>query len=278
MKLEIQEMTATKGTIVFSETDPSVVNAVRRTMMVDVPKMAIEKIEFHMGAIMDEEGKEYESISPLFDEIVAHRLGLLPVPTDLETFVTKENCTCNGEGCPSCTIMYSINKKGPCTVYSGDLEPLGGAKFGIKEDLIPIVKLMDGQAILAYATAQISIGKEHAKYSPVCGAGYRYSAKIKLNSSKCDLDEACIEHCPKDVFVKEAKKIVIAHPERCNLCMACVEKCEMDCLKVEEDPSRIIFSYETDKSMSAKELILIALKILEDKFEIFRDSVSSLEK
>jgi len=277
MNTEIQEMTANRGRIVFSETDASIVNAIRRTMIADVPKMAIESVEYHMGAIMDDQGKEYESVSPLFDEMIAHRLGMLPIPTDLDVLVPREKCSCEGEGCPNCTIMYSINKKGPCTVYSGDLEPLGDAKLRIKDDLVPIVKLKEGQAILAYATAQLSTGREHAKYSPVCGIGYRYSANIRIDSARCDLDEACIEVCPKDVFVREGKKIVIKHPERCNLCMACVERCELDCITVEEDRSRIILKYETDGAIGAKDLVIRSLKILEEKFDGFREMISSLE-
>jgi len=278
MKIEIKEMTATKGLVVFSDTNPSIVNAIRRTMIADVPKMAIDSVEFHMGAIMGEEGKEFESVSPLFDEIIAHRLSLLPVPTDLDIFVFRDKCACGGEGCPSCTIMYSINKKGPCIAYSGDLEPLGDSKFKIKDDLVPIVKLRDGQAILAYATAQLSTGKEHAKYSPVCGVGLRYTATLSLDPSKCDLDEACINSCPKDVFVREGKKIVIAHPEECNLCMACVEACELDCITIEKDPSKIVFKYETDGAFSAKELLIRTLKLLEEKFKGFGEMVSSLGK
>jgi DNA-directed RNA polymerase subunit D len=278
MKVEIQEMTNTKGRIVFIDADPSLVNAIRRTMIADVPKMAIENVEFHMGSIMDENNKEYESVSPLFDEIIAHRLGLLPIPTDLDAFVPRSKCTCNGEGCPSCTIMYSINKKGPCTVYSGDLEPLGDPKFKIKDDLIPIVKLTETQAILAYATAELGTGKDHAKFSPVCGIGYRYSANVKVEGDKCDLDGKCVEVCPKDVFVKEGKKIIAAHTERCNLCMACVEACEFGCIKVEEDPTRIIMKYETDGALSAKELLIRALKLLEERFEGFSELVSGLQE
>lgn len=277
MKIEIQEMTHTKGRLIFTDSDPSVVNAIRRTMMADVPKMAIENVEFHMGAIMDEGGKEFESISPLFDEIVSHRIGLLPVPTDLDTFVAREKCTCNGEGCPSCSIMYSINKKGPCTVYSGDLEPLGDVKFKIKDDLIPIIKLADGQAILAYANAQLSTGRDHAKFSPVCGIGYKYSAKVTLDLAKCDHDELCMNVCPRQVFAKEGKKIAVAHPENCTLCMACVDACEMKCVKVEENQTRIIFQFETDGSLAAKDLLKHALKILEDKYTNFIEMVSGLQ-
>jgi len=92
------------------------------------------------------------------------------------------------------------------------------------------------------------------------------------------LDERCVQVCPKDVFVKEGKKMVIAHPERCNLCMACVEACELGCLKVVEDPTRIVMKYETDGAISAKELLIRSLKLLEEKFSGFSEMISSLQE
>src|SRR6266571_693601 len=98
----------------------------------DVAKSkAIEDVEFHLGTVQDESGKEYESLSPMFDEILSHRLGMVPIPTDLDLFVRRDKCTCGGEGCPSCTIMFVLNKKGPCTVYSGDLEPVADPKWRV---------------------------------------------------------------------------------------------------------------------------------------------------
>src|SRR4030065_435960 len=150
MKVDIVEMTPTKAQFVISDTNPAFANALRRTISSDVPKMAIDNVEFHLGPIMDEKGTAFESVSPMFDEIVAHRLSMVPDPTDLELFKFRSQCSCNGEGCPSCTIMYSLNKKGPCTVYSGDLEPVGDSKLRVKDDLIPIVKLADDQALPGY--------------------------------------------------------------------------------------------------------------------------------
>jgi DNA-directed RNA polymerase subunit D len=124
LQLEFLELSDTRATMLISGTSPFFVNALRRTLIADVPKMAIEDVEFHLGPIRDASGKEFESIFPIFDEMVAHRIGLLPIPTDLDMFTFREKCKCGGEGCPSCRIMYKLNKMGPCTVYSGDLEPL----------------------------------------------------------------------------------------------------------------------------------------------------------
>ena len=278
MKIDIVEMTPTKAQLVFTDTNPTFVNALRRIITADVPKMAIDNVEFHLGPIMDEGGQAYESITPLFDEILSHRLSLVPVPTDLDTFVFRSKCSCNGEGCPSCTIMYSLNKKGPCTVYSGDLEPIGSEKFRVKDDLIPIVKLAHDQALLVYATAELGTGKQHAKWQAALGAGYRYSAKITIKHDKCDLGASCVEVCPKDVLVKEDKKVVAKHPENCNLCGACMEVCEAGVIKVEGDPSKMHFRFETDGSLTAKDLLVRGLKTLEERFENLREQISKLEE
>lgn len=278
MKIDIIEMTQTRAQFVISDTNPSFANALRRTIVSDVPKMAIDNVEFHLGPIMDEKGQAFESVSPMFDEIVAHRLGLVPVPTDLEAFNFRAKCTCNGEGCPNCTVMYSLNKKGPCTVYSGDLEPVGDVKFRIKDDLIPIVKLAEDQALLIYATAELGTSKQHAKWQSAIGAGYRYFAKIEIEHSKCDLGGSCVKVCPKGVLAKEDKKIVAKHPERCNLCNSCVEICDAGVVKVTADPTKVLFRFESDGSLPAKEILLNGLKILEERFEGLREQISTLEE
>jgi len=282
MKIDIVEMTPTKAQFVINETDPSFANALRRTLVSDVPKMAIDGVELHLGPIMDEKGEgEFESTSPLFDEMVAHRLGLVPIPTDLDAFTFKSKCSCSGEGCANCTIMYSLNKKGPCTVYSGDLEPVEaqkGSKFRVKDDLIPIVKLAANQALLIYATAELGTGKQHAKWQAAIGAGYRYFGIIEIDRDKCDVGGSCVDVCPKGVLVKEGKKIVVKHPERCNLCNSCVDACDAGVIKVKGDPTKIMFRFETDGSLTAKDALIRALKILDERFDGLREKVSALEE
>lgn len=278
MKIDITEMTPNKAEFVISDTSPAFANALRRIISSDVPKMAIDNVEFHLGPIMDEKGVAFESVSPMFDEIVAHRLSMIPIPTDLEAFNFRSKCACNGEGCPSCTIMYSLNKKGPCTVYSGDLEPVGDAKFRIKDDLVPIVKLADDQALLIYATAELGTGKQHAKWQAAIGAGYRFFAKIEIDNAKCDLGGSCVKVCPKGVLAKEDKKIVAKHPEKCNLCRACVEVCDAGVVKVTPIPGKILFRFETDGSLQAKEVLIKGLKILEERFDGLREQISTLEE
>src|SRR5438445_301774 len=118
--------------------------------------------------------------------------GIVPIPTDLALYNRREDCpTCHGEGCPNCTIIYSVNKRGPGIVTSGDLEPIGDAKLRPADQKIPIVKLGDGQAMLVYATAVLGNGKDHAKWQSTHGVGYRYYPTLKAGTKTLDaLDPA----------------------------------------------------------------------------------------
>lgn len=276
MDIKVISQTETRIRFVISNSTPDQVNALRRCLMTEISKMAIETVEFHLGSIMDEDGKEYESVSPLFDEIVAHRLGLIPVPTDLSLYVPKDECVCGGEGCPNCTIMYSINKKGPCQVYSGDMDPLGPPELRIKDELIPIVKLGPGQALLAYASAELGTARRHAKWQVVSGAGYRYYPTIEINSDICD-SEDCVKACPRHVLDIVDGKLTVVDLESCILCKACVDVSDHGAIKVTGSDSKFIFEFETDGSLSAIVALKEGLRILHQKFEDFRENVSALE-
>lgn len=290
MELKVRELTDNYIKVIISDTTPSFVNTLRRVLVANVPKMAIEDVEFHLGPIRDNTGKEFESISPLFDEIIAHRLGLIPIPTDLSLYSYRDECDCKGEGCPNCTIMYTLNKKGPCTVYSGDLEPLGDTKFRIHDDLIPIVKLGENQALLIYATAELGTSKKHAKWQPTSGVGYKYYPQIEIDQSKISdnkIIEECIEKCPRNIFTQKNNKLMVQdNLEDCTICNTCVEISQAYMkegdtteppIKVTGIEDKFIFKFETDGSIKAVDALEFALKYLEDKFNDFRNQVSKLK-
>jgi len=277
MDLKIIDLSDTHAKFVVSGIRPDMANALRRCLMTEVPKMAIETVEFHLGPIRDEDGKEYESVSPLFDEIIAHRLGLVPIPTDPDAYTYKAECACEGEGCPSCTIMYSLNKKGPGDVYSGDLEPLGSQELRVKDELIPIVRLGPGQAILVYASAELGTAKRHAKWQVTSGTNYRYYPTIIIDADKCTGDLSCLAACPRGVLSSKEGKVTVEDLEACMLCGACVDACESGAIEVKGDDTKFLFEFETDGSLTARQTLQKALEVLEHKFEDFRESVSALE-
>jgi len=137
------------GKIVFSaDVNVSLANAIRRSIH-DIPILAISEVEI------------FKNDSVLYDEMIAHRFGLVPLKSD-KTLNEKEKCSCKGKGCSKCQVNLKISKKGPSTVYSGEL------KGSIKPvyDSAPITILRPGQEFEIVATAILGRGTQHAKYVP----------------------------------------------------------------------------------------------------------------
>jgi len=278
MKIDEKQIDDRKAKIIIGDANPPLLNALRRTLVADVPKLAIEDVEFHLGSIgSEDEDKEYESNTPLFDEIIAHRLGLIPIPTDLDLFNYRDECDkCDGEGCPNCTIIYSLSKKGPCTVYSGDLNPVGESELRVVDDLIPLVKLEDDQAILLYATAELGTAKEHAKWQPTSGVGYKYFPDIEIDTDKCDSCKQCVEACPLDILDMDGDEVIVDDLETCSLCKSCMDECDMGAIQVQGRDDKFILRYETDGSLTAEDTLKKSLEIMEEKFDDFIQMIEGL--
>jgi DNA-directed RNA polymerase subunit D len=268
MKVKVLNADPQSMRFLIEETEPAYANALRRVLVSDVPKMAIEDVEFHLGPIRADDGKEYESVSPLFDEIISQRLGLVPIPTDLGIYNRREDCpTCHGEGCPNCTIIYSVNKRGPGVVTSGDLEPIGDAKLRPSDPKIPIVKLGDGQAMLVYATAILGTGKDHAKWQATHGVGYRYYPLLKAGSKSLDPLDPAVPFCEshmQSTATEEEETVELS--DDCTTCKKFIDQYKASSVKVGNDPTRIVMEFETDGSLSTKSVLIAGLDILSKRF------------
>lgn len=151
--------------------------------------------------------------SALYDEIIAHRIGLIPLKN--ENLKLAEECSCKGKGCGKCSIKLKLKATGPCTVYSTDLSPRGGVVYKM-----PIVLLDKDQGLEFVATAKIGIGKEHAKFTPGL-LYYRYSEDVDKGDVKNDdenfkkiLDKTRKEGLELNVYIEswgqiKAKEIFI---------------------------------------------------------------------
>lgn len=274
MDIEILEMGEKKARFIIRNSSPAMANALRRAIVNKVPKMAIDTVEFHLGSI-DVDGKDYESKTPLFDEIVAHRLGLLPVPTDLRLYTFPDKCVCEGDRCPNCTIIYSLMKNGPCTVLSSDLVPLGDPKLAICDPNVPILELADGQSVMIYAYAVLGTAENHVKWQSANGTGYRYMPVITVKSSANA--EKVAASCPRDVFsVNNKGELVVERPLDCMICKSCEEIDDGKSVKVEGDDTAFVFSFETDGSLSAETMIRKACEVISDGVKAFAANVDTL--
>ena len=89
---------------------PSFVNSIRRAILEEVPTMAIEDVEIRKNS------------SILYDEMVAHRLGLIPLKTDLKSYNIREECQCKGEGCARCQVILTLKPSSAGYVYAQELK------------------------------------------------------------------------------------------------------------------------------------------------------------
>ena len=185
--------------IVLSETNAAQVNGLRRAILSDVPKMAITKVRFEQGVTQDNKGEVIESVNVLPDEVLAHRLAMVPVPTFLDEFKFPEDDENNKDlpedqwGSPLSQIIYHLSIRGPSsdsdeqfkTVYAGDLNVLGETKLQISEEhaRIPLTILSSGQYLELYAYATLGRGRDHAKWCPAAAVTFQPRQKATLNKA-----------------------------------------------------------------------------------------------
>ena len=259
--IELLDQDKKQGTMALAvkDSNPVFVNTLRRTVIDNVPTMAIEEVEFASNG------------SILYDEIIAHRLGLIPLSTDLKTYELREECKCKGEGCARCTVQLSLKAKGPCIVKAGDLQSKDPKVVPVYPE-IPIVKLLKNQELEILATAQLGFGKEHAKWVPG-NVWYTYKPSISVNNSSKEMDNYKDKY-PPQIFDKNGKidKKLITEPETID---ACDGICD-DIIKVEYDNTAFIFYVESYGQLSCKDIILKALERLDAKLDNMKAEVKKL--
>jgi DNA-directed RNA polymerase subunit D len=249
---------------------PSFANTLRRAMIGEVPTLAIENVRI------------YDNTSALFDEMLAHRLGLIPIKTDLTSYVKREECSCNGEGCPACTATFTMSVEGPGLVYSRDLIPQDPSTAPAY-DTIPIVKLTKDQKVVVEAHAVLSTGSEHAKWQPVTACGYKNFPLITIGEA-CDGCGQCVDECPR--IVLEVKgghvEVIDGRIEECSLCGLCERAClgtgigDEPAIKVSFEKERFIFVVEGDGSLKVKEIIEEGLKSIKVRSEDLMEKIDEI--
>lgn len=253
MKVVIKELKPKKAVLKIEDTKPYFVNSLRRIMLSELPKLAVEDVVI------------YDNTTALFDEIIAHRLGMIPIPTDLSLLSFRNECVCKGKGCPNCTIRYTLSKEGQGVVYSGDLQP-AEKSWAITEDKIPIVNLYGDQRLILEVEAVLGLGRDHAKWQAVQAPRYRMETTIEFDKKKINEVKEFVNKLPKNIVEIKGNKLEIKDDKNIYLLESLIEKENVDFIHVKRDPDTVIFSFETDGSFSTKDAILESLKILEKKY------------
>jgi len=172
----MKKIEKTGNQIVFAaEMEESLVNAVRRYIH-QIPVLAVDTVEISRND------------SPLYDETVAHRIGLIPLK--VEKAVNDKS-----EG------KLNLDVKRDGIVYSGDLK--GSPK--VAYDNIPITTLAKGQELKLTANVKAGTGAEHSKFSPGL-MFYRHAIELTLDKS---LHDEIRSICPANEVKEKGDKIIV---------------------------------------------------------------------
>lgn len=260
MEVRVLENNKEEGKLSFilKDADVAFANALRRVIVEEVPTMAIEDVEFRKNS------------SILYDEIIAHRLGLIPLTTDLKSYNLPEKCKCKGKGCARCQLKMSLKPaKVVGMVCASEIKTKDSAIKPVYGKM-PIVNLLKGQELELEATAILGKGKGHSKWVPGL-VYYKYKPVIEIGDVKNP--EAVVEACPVDIFEINDNKLVVNKDKllRCTLCEACVDVDEN--IKLNFNEREFIFYMESWGQLSCKEIINEALRIFDGKLDEFSDAL-----
>jgi len=259
MKVKVLQKKGEKISFVIEDTTPAFANALRRIMISEVPVLAVEWVDIH------------DNSSILFDEIIASRLGFIPLKFSPGKFNFPDECNCGGKGCPLCRVVFALEKSGPGIAYSGDLKSSNRDAKPTSPNF-PIVELLKNHNIKLEAVAQLGRGKTHAKFQ-AANAAYQYYPEAVVH----DLAKAkkVIKECPQDLLAVRGSKVVIKDPAKCDLCRACADASDGS-LEIKGDPTRFIFNVESISGLEPEYIVSKSAEILGSKAEDFRKELAKL--
>lgn len=247
-----------KGLFLFENTDHTYLNTIRRLITNRVPTMAIDEVKF------------LENGSAMYDEQVALRLGLIPLTTDIESYMMKNKCKCKGEGCARCTLDLTLNKIGPCTVLASDMKSKDPAVKPAFPNL-PITKLLEGQTLKFEAKAILGFGKMHAKFVPGL-MFYTSVPKFKVNDAK---EAKKIAPESNGVLEFDGKKLTLKDYSKADFAVSLVEGNEA--VEVEMSNEDYIVTIESWGQLSIKELVSRAIEVLDEELEELETEAKELK-
>lgn len=269
---------------------PAIANAYRRIMLAEVPSMAIEHCFI------------YNNTSVIQDEMLAHRMGMIPIRADPTKFTWKPTTLGPENTSSEHTIVFKLKAK--CEripesepdktgrredlykdykIHSGHLEwvPLKDQEnsFNGKDALRPVhrkilvAKLSGKQEIDLRLHAIKGIGRDHAKFSPVATVSYRLLPDIRLKEKVTGEAAFRLKECFSEGVIalegrEKSAKVVnsrIDSGSRNVFRYADLkDKVVYDLIK-----DHFIFKIESTGCMPALDILLQSCSILEMKCEYF---------
>jgi DNA-directed RNA polymerase I and III subunit RPAC1 len=278
--------------------DASIANAFRRILLAEVPTMSIETVYM------------YNNTSVIQDEVLSHRLGLVPInadptrfgwqntgvdgkrlATDFDTLAFKLHVKCEKNHSTETEESDPHRAFKHANVYSRDIQWIPKGKQSVwfentpvkpVHDNILIAKLRPGQEIELEMHAVKGIGKDHAKFSPVATASYRLLPTIQILSPIVNDDAEKFVACfPKGVAKVKADRRGVKHAEIVNPRLDTVSR---EVLRHDEFKDKIrlgrvrdhfIFSIESTGILHPDNLFLQSISVLRGKCQKLKSEIEA---
>ncbi|MCJ1465966.1 45 kDa subunit of RNA polymerase II [Pseudocyphellaria aurata] len=255
---------AATGHVDFSlgNVDLAFANSLRRTMLAEIPTMAIDLVEVEANT------------SVLADEFIAHRLGLVPLNSkQIEDVLYTRDCDCD-QFCENCSVTLTLHAR--CTgddimkVYARDLvvaEPRPNEWVGV-----PVItdaaglgsvicKLRKGQELRMKCVAKKGIAKEHSKWAPTSAVAFEYDPHNKLRHLDYWYEEDPIKEWPP------SKNATWEDPPSTTLPFA-----------YDASPSKFYFEVESVGNLEPDAVVQQGIKVMQQKLAaVIRDLEGSTD-
>jgi len=247
-----------KLSFILKDGNPSYANALRRIMLEEVPVMAVEDVEIRKNS------------SILYDEIIAHRLGLMPLTTDLKSYNLPDKCKCEGKGCARCQVKLTLQaSKGTGVVYASEIKSKDSAIKPVHPKM-PIVKLLKNQQLELEATAVLGRGKTHVKWSP-CLVYYKKRPVIEIGNVKNP--EEVVDKTHGNIFEMRNGKLEVVKENLFKYDLAGIaEEVSNGEIKVSYVDD-YIFNVESWGQLSCKEIVTKAIDIFNEQLDEFAEEL-----
>ena len=167
---------------------------------------------------------------------------------------------------------------------AGDMSFLGaGGSIAEKYHSIPITKLYRGQMIEFYATAIMGRGRDHSKWSPVCGVSFipRQIGVINKPRKAKILWDLGLNITAKDFGsnkrLEDIEMVAQLIEDLNHVGDGTEEALDFgDAITLEDVPGEFILSFETDGSMTARVAFEMAIRDLSSRFGVIDDDLSAV--
>lgn len=258
-QFHILENEKSKMVLLWENSNHHIANSMRRVMQTEIPTMAIHIVQV------------FENSSVIPDEMLVHRLGLLPLNSEtVGNFLLAHECPCMSRQCENCSVSIDLHftcLDAYANVTSRDLMTSNSSVFPVHDSTLPydlcdgsesilIAKLKRHQQLQIKCVARKGTGLKNAKWSPV----------VAIVQRKCPVIN--VDH-ELERYVKEGnsvyKSMLKHNPINGELELDSKAKQQVNDTQIDFSKNVSLFVIETNGALSPSSVLLQSIQVLKKR-------------